>query len=395
MKVLLSAYACEPGKGSEPEVGFRTLMAVAQKHDIWVITRHNNLPSLEDAIKEYALNDRIQLIGHDVSGSLMKLKKRSRLLAHLYYDRWQASLSERAIALEQRIGFDVAHHVTFASYWTRTGIATLSAPKVWGPVGGGVTTPLGYFGELGTKGLIEEVGRSLVRPIYARMPWISNIQKTAAVVLAQNPETAAKISFGRTPVVLPNALSIEVPPLSFPEGRSNHVVTVGRLEPWKGTHLAIRAFAAADTGDSKLLILGGGDDVGRLRKLVDTLGVTDSVTFAGHVPRAKALESVATARVLLHPAVHEEAGLAVSEALSYGTPVICVDRGGPPVLARQWPRVPSVAVPPTSAKRTVLAMAEALSGLLKQTPEPIQLHRPMLSYDTALLQAYESAAKGS
>jgi glycosyltransferase involved in cell wall biosynthesis len=366
-------------------------MAIAKQHDIWVITRHNNLPTLEVAVREHPFKDRIQLIGHDVPGVALGLKKRSRLLAHLYYDRWQASLSQRAIDLERQVGFDVAHHVTFASYWTRTGIATLSAPKVWGPVGGGVTTPLALYGELGGRGLIDETARTLLRPVWASMPWIRNIQKRAAVVLVQNPETAARISSNRPPDVVPNALSVEVPRAVISEGRSNDVVTVGRLEPWKGTHLAIRAFAAADTGDSNLLVIGRGDGLRRLRRLADTLGVADSVNFIGHIPRAHVLDVMARARVLLHPAFHEEAGLAVSEALSYGTPVICVDRGGPPVLTRQWAQVPSVAIPPMSATKTVAAMADALNRIFTQAPEPIRLHRPTLSYEAMLLQAYETA----
>lgn len=391
MKVLLSAYACEPGKGSEPEVGFRTLMAVAEQHDVWVVTRHNNLPALEEAIREHSLRDRVKLIGHDASRGLMRLKKRNRLFAHLYYDRWQATLAPRAVDLEGRIGFDVAHHITFASYWTRTGIAAVSAPKVWGPVGGGVTTPIALYGELGPRGIIEETARTLFRPLYAKVPSVRNMKRSAAVVLVQNPETGARISANRPPIVLPNALSIEVPRLSLAEGRSKDVVTVGRLEPWKGTHLAIRAFAAADTGDSKLVILGTGDDMTRLRRLADSMGIAHSVSFAGHVPRAQALHEVARARVLLHPAIHEEAGLAVSEALSYGTPVICIDRGGPPVLTGQWQQVPSVAVPPMSPSKTVEALAAALSKLLAQEPEPIALHKPSVSYEQALLEAYEIA----
>lgn len=391
MKVLLSAYACEPGKVSEPEVGFRTLMAVAEQHDVWVVTRHNNLPALEEAIREHPFRDRIKLVGHDASRGLMTLKKRNRMLAHLYYDRWQATLAPRAIDLERRIGFDVAHHVTFASYWTRTGIAAVSAAKVWGPVGGGVTTPLALYGELGPRGIVEEAARTLLRPLYAKVPSVRSMQKRAAVILVQNTETGDRISASRPPVVLPNALSIEVPTLALAEGRSKDVVTVGRLEPWKGTHLAIRAFAAADTGDSKLLILGTGDDMRRLRRLADSLGIAHSVSFAGHVPRARALHEVARARVLLHPAIHEEAGLAVSEALSYGTPVICIDRGGPAVLTAHWEQVPSEAVLPMSPSKTVEALAGALSRLLAQEPEPIALHKPSVSYDRALLEAYEIA----
>lgn len=395
MKVLLSAYACEPEKGSEPEVGFRTLTAIARRHDVWVFTRSNNLEGLETALEGHPARDQIHLIGHDVPGRLMRLKGRSRLLSHLYYDKWQATLSQRAIDLERRIGFDLAHHVTFASYWTRTGITPVSAPKVWGPVGGGVITPLSLYGALGPKGLVEEAARTMLRPVHAKMPWIRSIQERAAVVLVQNLETAAKISSEHTPVVLPNALSIEMPPPTIAGRRSHDVVTMGRLEPWKGTHLAIQAFAAADTGDSNLLIIGGGNGVRRLMRLVDSLGVTDSVKFLGHVPRAQALESIAQARVLLHPAIHEEAGLAVSEALSYGTPVICIDRGGPPILVQQWPNVPSVTVSPMSPAKTVGVLSEALSRLLAKEPEPIKLHQPAMSYEQTLLSAYERAAATS
>ena len=39
------------------------------------------------------------------------------------------------------------------------------------------------------------------------------------------------------------------------------------------------------------------------------------------------------ADVLLFPSLREEAGWVVVEALAAGIPVICLDRGGPPVLA--------------------------------------------------------------
>ena len=38
-KVLLSAYACEPNKGSEPGVGWNWAKHLAEKYEIYVITR--------------------------------------------------------------------------------------------------------------------------------------------------------------------------------------------------------------------------------------------------------------------------------------------------------------------------------------------------------------------
>ena len=52
MKILISAYACEPNKGSEPEVGFRVVLAAARDHEVWVLTRKNNIEPLQRALTE-------------------------------------------------------------------------------------------------------------------------------------------------------------------------------------------------------------------------------------------------------------------------------------------------------------------------------------------------------
>ena len=47
LKVLMSAYACEPGRGSEPGVGWVVASEMARYHDVWVITRPNHRPFIE------------------------------------------------------------------------------------------------------------------------------------------------------------------------------------------------------------------------------------------------------------------------------------------------------------------------------------------------------------
>ena len=47
-KILLSAYACEPNKGSEPEVGWQWAIHIAQKHEVWILTKENNKETIEE-----------------------------------------------------------------------------------------------------------------------------------------------------------------------------------------------------------------------------------------------------------------------------------------------------------------------------------------------------------
>src|SRR5271165_364129 len=49
--ILLSAYACEPGRGSEPEVGWMWATELAAAgHEVWVITRTVNRITIETAL---------------------------------------------------------------------------------------------------------------------------------------------------------------------------------------------------------------------------------------------------------------------------------------------------------------------------------------------------------
>jgi len=136
MKILMSALACEPGKGSELEVGFRALMAAARQHEVWLLTNSASVPVVRRAIEPYPWADRVHLEGiyFDVDDDLYP-----RLTApgfHWYYDRWQRKAAKRAVQLERRIDFDVVHHVTLAANWTRAGVTAVDKPLVWGPVGG-------------------------------------------------------------------------------------------------------------------------------------------------------------------------------------------------------------------------------------------------------------------
>ena len=53
MKILLSAYACEPNKGSEPEVGWKWATGLSKLgNSVFVITRLNNKENIEQELKK-------------------------------------------------------------------------------------------------------------------------------------------------------------------------------------------------------------------------------------------------------------------------------------------------------------------------------------------------------
>ena len=139
LRVLLSAYACEPGKGSEPGVGWNWVTQLARHEDVWVLTRSNNRGAIEQALRSEPM-DRARFVYLDLPRWLRFWKKGSRGI-RLYYYLWQFGAYLRARKLHRNIGFDVAHHVTFVKYWMPSLLSLLPIPLVWGPVGGGNQCP--------------------------------------------------------------------------------------------------------------------------------------------------------------------------------------------------------------------------------------------------------------
>ncbi len=51
LKVLVSAYACSPYKGSEPGVGWGWVNAIAQHQDVWILTADHHREDIEREIR--------------------------------------------------------------------------------------------------------------------------------------------------------------------------------------------------------------------------------------------------------------------------------------------------------------------------------------------------------
>lgn len=401
MRILISAFACEPDSGSEPEVGLQAVLSAASRHEVWVITRENNIQGLNTFLRDHPLRDKVHLIGIDVGGLSQRLKKKGGLLTlHWYYDRWQRLVAEAAIDLDKEIDFDVVHHATFATYWTRTGIAAVNKPLVWGPVGGGVRPPFRLLREMGPRAAVGDLVRVLSRPALAGLNRASRVASRAEVVLTQNPETAKRMGVTGTAVILPNALVVaqSVPPPDphqIHSGQAPRIIVAGRLIGLKATGLAVAAMQYLDDPRVVLEIYGDGPQRRRLDRLVDHLGLADQVHFMGVVPRATLLAEIASASALVHPALHEEAGFVVAEALAVGTPVVYLNRGGPPVLAGMWPSIPTRSVDPSTPEITSRRIAVALNEVLGDrgdssvNPEAMFTDVLLAMYDRAISESAE------
>lgn len=381
-RILLSAYACEPGKGSEPGVGWNFAQQLAEEYDVWLVTRENNRPAIEAALSQTSRH-RLHIVYYDLPLWARWWKKGKRGV-QLYYYLWQIGIYWVAKKLHAEVRFDLVHHVTFGKYWSPSFLSLLPAPFIWGPVGGGESTPKTFWPSLGGRGTIFEIFRESARFLADCDPFVRLTIKRSRISLAKTPETALRLNrLGATSIRLlgESALSQEEWHRFSPDFENRSLdsfrfISIGNFLPLKGFNLGLRAFAFAVQNLSgcqfkraEYWLVGDGPDFRRLRTLSDRLGISCAVKFWGRLSREDTLKKLAECQVLVHPSLHDSGGWVCLEAMAAGKPVICLDLGGPAMQVTDRTGFKVVAGNPTQAIRDIAAAMGSLvtnDGLRKQ-----------------------------
>jgi glycosyltransferase involved in cell wall biosynthesis len=336
LKVLLSAYACEPGRGSEQGVGWNWALHMAREHEVWVVTRSNNRQPIETALAREPLPN-AHFVYYDLP-RWARFWKRGAFGLRLYYYLWQAGayLAARKIAREVR--FDLVHHVTFVKYWMPSFFALLDAPFVWGPVGGGESAPKPFRSGFSLRGKLYDVARTFARALGSADPFVKLTARRATLGLATTEDTAIRMRrLGCRDVRvlseagLNNENLAELAAAPMRREQPFRILSLGNLLHLKAYHLSLEAFGRFidGGGEGAYWIVGDGPERGRLEALVHRLGISGKVVFWGRLPRAEALKKLAECDVVAHPSLHDSGGWTCLEAMAAGKPVVCLDLGGP------------------------------------------------------------------
>lgn len=339
LKVLQSAYACEPGKGSEPEVGWRWALEMARYHDVTVLTRANNRGPIEDALaKAGAGHPFPQFVYFDLGNAARRWKRRFGA-TQLYYWLWQRAAHRRVAELLTTGCFDLLHHTTFAGYRYPNAIAGHGVPSLWGPVGGVECIPWGLLPWRHPASLWRESFRNGVN--HAQTARWSALGRRAAQVtraLASTREMQRVLAALGHPADLMPTIGVDVADFPMVERRPStgplRLLFVGYLIALKGIDLALEALALSNTS-ATLTLIGNGNFETTCRRLADRLGLTARVQFPGRKPRAEVLKLYREFDLVVFPSLHDTGGYTVLEGMANGLPVICLDCGGPALAVHE------------------------------------------------------------
>lgn len=373
MKILISAYACEPGRGSEPGVGWNVVREVSKYHQVCVLTSNCHQASIETELARNTIENLnfvyLDPFGWNIDWSSQG--KRTQSWVHLHYYLWQIWAYFVSRSLHQEIGFDVVHHVTYVKYSSPSFLSLLPIPFIWGPVGGGESAPKSFWKDFSLRAKSYEALRQLVRSLGEIDPFVHITVQRSALVQATTEDTAKRLhKMGATSVQiisesgLPEEEIVKLAQYKIPDDYPFRFVSMGRLLHWKGFDLGLRAFARSNLLNAEYWILGDGSQREQLYDLSQELGIAQKVKFWGRLPREQSLKKLGKCHVLVHPSLHDSGGWVCMEAMAAARPVICLDLGGPAVQVTEETGFKIHANTPEQAVRDI---AKAMMSLAKDS----------------------------
>ena len=346
MKILISAYASEPGAGSEYGVGWMVPTTIAKKqpmHQVYVLTRSRCREKIEQALESLQLQN-LHFLFYDIPKWLFyKNEMKSNWGEQINYLTWQLLVRKYIRKQHQQIGFDVVHHLTFNQYRTPSPGFWLDIPFVFGPIGGAETIAPAFWQDLEEhsrrKESIRQKGKDL--KIFG---WFTKRRKNKKTILcscAENYQRLKPYAHNCEMKIMP---AIAFSPDDFEgievteDAKDFEMVYAGKAWDWKGIHIFLKAAREAllrkgfDDWRIKLVGIRFEEEQQRVMGWVKELGMEEHIELIPFIQRNELLKMMTSCSLSVYPAFRDSGSMSVLEASALGCPTICFKAGGQDVF---------------------------------------------------------------
>ena len=237
------------------------------------------------------------------------------------------------------------------------------------------------------RNIVRPLQRVLLRPLLARASKLIGVSAWEEEFF-RNKLDLPKEKFA----VIPNGAYLPEPRRAIQKLSDPLILSIGRLERYKGHHRVIEAFAkiASHYPNAQLRIIGSGPRQHAFQQLAERLGIAAQTRIGAidGADREQMASVLAGADLFILMSDYESQGISVMEALALGRPVLVADNTAlKEVVAKGLAR----AVPPAiNANDLAKAISEQLQRPL--IPSPVSLPTWEACYDQ-LLALYHKAVQ--
>lgn len=334
LKIFVSAYACEPGLGSEIGVGWHWVLEMSKYFELWVLTRKSNQNNIETWMEQQEETYDIHFIYFDLPKALRFWKKGMHGV-RTYYTIWQTLTNKIVRKTMKEEDIKIYHLLTYGnSLWpaSRYGMKQFF---VWGPTGGVDTIPAEYSKYYNTKSRIVEFVR---RMVVKTLPFNYGFQKrckNADLIFCKSHNMYHVIPEKyREKAMLFTDVAVEFGNIKIVNKEKNKeeikYIVVGKLDAWRAFDVLIEAFDLAYKQDKRirLEIIGKGADKSRLEKIIRERKLSNVIKMSGEVSVETYFDKMNEADVIVNSSLKEGAVTVSFDSMALAKPLICVNTGG-------------------------------------------------------------------
>lgn len=404
MKVLINAYACSPGMGSEPGMAWNWVVNLAKFCELYIITEGEFREKIEAVVPTLEQGGNMHFYYNPVSDEIRKMCwNQGDWRFYKYYRQWQwkTYLIAKDICEKERI--DVLHQLNMIGFREPGYLWKLSkengVPFVWGPIGGLKQFPTAYLKEAGLKmQLFMRLKNFLNIWQLKHEKRVDEALKTAKLLISSIPDSyrALKKYKGLESIVIPETgcfLSEDISTSRF-DTEEFHIMWVGKFDFRKQLPLALQAVALAKNPKLKLDVYGSGSvgQVEMAKRMGEELGISQQVIWYGNQKNDVVMEAMRKAQLFFFTSVNEDTSTVVLEAVSNRLPVVCFDACGmSAVIDASVGRKIALSQPSQSAHdfARILNELEGNRALLKQLSENCKQRQMELSWEVKARKVVE------
>jgi glycosyltransferase involved in cell wall biosynthesis len=332
-KVLISAFACQPNKGSEFSNGWNWPVRLANMgFEVHCITLLSHRPFIETV--EVPSNLHFHYVQMPLR--LQAMHKWSQATMYLHYVLWQRLAYKHAKKLHKKLKFDVVHHVSWGSIQMGSFLYKLDAPFIFGPAGGGQKAPEAFkkyfMGWWSAEVKREKVADWLI----SNNPACKKMLRKAYSVIVANRETmdlVKSIGAKNCSIAFDHAVPDNFFPEAFipkaPEPGKLKLVWVGRFMPRKALLMTLDVMARLKNYPNiTLTVLGDGEMKDEVVKKIKEDGLENTVELKGMVPFEEVRNYYSSHDVFFFNSLRDSGPSQLIDAMAFGLPVVTINLHG-------------------------------------------------------------------
>lgn len=408
LKVLINAYACSPGIGSEPGMAWNWVKNLAKFCELYIITEGEFRERIEAVVPTLEQSGNMHFYYNPVSDEIRKMCwNQGDWRFYKYYRQWQWKTYLMAKDICETEKIDVLHQLNMIGFREPGYLWKLSkengVPFVWGPIGGLKQFPTAYLKGSGLKmQLFMRLKNFLNIWQLKHEKRVDEALKTAKLLISSIPDSyrALKKYKGLESMVIPETgcfLSDDISTDRF-DDEEFHIMWVGKFDFRKQLPLALQAVALAKNPKLKLDVYGSGSvgQVEMAKRMGEELGISQQVIWHGNQKNDVIMEAMRKAQLFFFTSVNEDTSTVVLEAVSNRLPVVCFNACGmSAVIDDSVGRKIALSHPSQSAHdfARILNELESNRALLKHLSENCKQRQMDLSWEAKARMVVEEYEK--